>query len=191
MGIKSDDWIIKKSIDTGMILNGFKPHQIRVDERGKVVSYGVSSYGYDLRLGNELLIFDGSYKVLDPKTFSDEGMIRYKSDEKFVLPPGAFALGFSMERFSMPRNTTGIVFPKSTYARCGINCLQTVIEAGWEGQITLEFQNMTQRPVAMYPGEGVAQLLFFEGDQPCATAYGERSGGGKYQGQSGITLPKV
>ncbi len=155
----------------------------------KIVSFGQSSYGYDIRCADEFMIFSRKENMLiDPKNL-DDSFITYKKGTYVDIPPNSFILTRSVEYIKMPPNVTGIVLGKSTYARCGIDNLATPLEAGWEGHITLEFSNNTPNKVRMYANEGVAQVLFFEGNTQCRTTYADRSG--KYQGQRGITLAKV
>lgn len=189
--IKNDIWI-KNAIKNGMI-DGGQETLITQDK----MSFGVSSFGYDVILAPKLKYMNFNFdneKVLDPKRMQE---VRYENiwedlflhdDTSFVIPPYSFALGHSIEYFKLPRNVTGLVFPKSSYARCGLTCLQTVLEAGWEGQITLEFANVTPFPVKIYANEGCAQVLFLEGEN-CACSYGDRNG--KYQKQMGITFSRV
>lgn len=181
--LKNDKWL-RKAIRTGLITDGHP----KFVQKG-VLSYGVSSFGYDVRLGNELKLLCSGVRV-NPKV-PDETQwcnLALNSAGAFELPPHSFALGCSVEYFRLPKNVTGLVFSKSTYARSGLFCFQTVLEAGWEGQITLEFANVTQMPILLYPNEGCAQVLFLEGES-CAKSYADRHG--KYQGQTGITLSKV
>lgn len=181
--LKNDAWI-KAQIPQGMIEGG----ELGFKSRG-VLSYGVSSFGYDVTLSPELKIMR-SYGVIDPKAAQPAQWDNLEPawDNVFVIPPHSFALGCSRESFDLPRNITGLVFPKSTYARCGLNCYQTVLEAGWQGQITLEFANNTCAPILIYANEGCAQVLFFEGEAP-NESYADRHG--KYQGQTGVTLARV
>lgn len=154
-----------------------------------VMSYGISSFGYDVTLANEVKLLCGN-KALDPKAPAPDQWttVSAPAGGAITIPPFSFALSYSNEYFKLPRNITGLVFPKSSYARCGLNCFQTVLEAGWEGQITLEFSNTTSLPILLYPNEGCAQVLFLEGE-PCKCSYADRHG--KYQCQTGITLAKV
>lgn len=160
---------------------------IELKEKG-LISYGVSCFGYDLKLGNTLRVMQKAFSTVDPKNCKEDFFNELKSNDYFIIPPYSLSLSYSTEYFKMPNNVTGIVFPKSTYARCGLNCLQTVIEAGWEGQITLEFVNHTPNEIKLYVGEGCAQLLLFKGE-PCEISYADRKG--KYQGQTGVTLPRI
>lgn len=183
--LKNDVWI-KTQISQGMI-DGAAQDLVT---RG-VLSYGVSSFGYDITLGGELKAIKwGGLGVVDPKRPRGDqwDTIKPDSNNVFLIPPRSFILGHSREYFKLPRDVTGLVFPKSTYARCGLICYQTVLEAGWEGQITLEFANDTPATVALYGNEGCAQVLFFEGEPP-QVSYADRHG--KYQGQMGVTLARV
>lgn len=184
--LKSDAWIYK-AIEAGVIRNAQK----QLVTKG-VLSFGVSSYGYDVQLGSEFKLFRNDSKaIIDPKSFNDEAIcMNVVANNGFVVvPPHSFILGKSVETFSLPKNVTGLVFPKSTYARCGLDCCQTVLEAGWSGEITLEFANTTNCPIKLYTGEGCCQVLFIESDEKCLVSYADRKG--KYQGQTGVTLPFV
>lgn len=154
-----------------------------------VISYGPSSYGYDIRVADEFKIFHNvNSTVVDPKNFDSRSFVEFTGDI-CTIPPNSFALARSVEYMRMPRNVTGVVLGKSTYARCGIVTNFTPLEAGWEGHITIEISNTTPLPARIYANEGIAQVLFFESDEQCRTSYADRSG--KYQGQQGITLPKL
>lgn len=160
----------------------------------KAISHGTSSYGYDLRAGFKYKIFTNVMSaVVDPKNLDSRSFIDVEADkvgEPIIIPPNSFILTHSLERIQMPRDITGIVLGKSTYARCGVNCLATPLEAGWEGYVTLEFTNGTPLPVKFYPGEGCCQVLFFKGDNPCKVSYADRKG--KYQDQPAeVVLPTV
>lgn len=182
--IKSDKWIKKFAKEKEMI----KPF-VEAQERNGVISYGLSSYGYDIRVGNEFKIFTNiNSTVVDPKNFDHNSLIDFKGDI-CIIPPNSFALARSMEYFKMPRNVTGIVLGKSTYARCGIVTNFTPLEAGWEGYITIEISNTTPLPAKIYANEGIAQVLFLESDEDCMVSYADKKG--KYQGQTGITLPRI
>ena len=189
MSIKSDKWIKQMSKDWEMI-NPFSENQIRVDENGvKLISYGVSSYGYDVRCSDEFKVFTNiNSAIVDPKSFDEKSFVDITSDV-CVIPPNSFALARTVEYFKIPRNVLTICLGKSTYARCGIIVNVTPLEPEWEGHVTLEFSNTTNLPAKIYAGEGVAQMLFFESDEECETSYKDR--GGKYQGQTGVTLPKT
>ena len=189
MSIKSDKWIKKMSKELEMI-NPFSENQIRVDENGvKLISYGVSSYGYDVRCSDEFKVFTNiNSAIVDPKSFDEKSFVDVTSDV-CVIPPNSFALARTVEYFKIPRNVLTICLGKSTYARCGIIVNVTPLEPEWEGHVTLEFSNTTNLPAKIYAGEGVAQMLFFESDEVCETSYKDR--GGKYQGQTGVTLPKT
>ena len=189
MSIKSDKWISEMSKNNKMI-EPFSENQVRMDEEGnKLISYGVSSYGYDVRCSNEFKVFTNIHSaVVDPKSFDEKSFVDIESDI-CVIPPNSFALARTVEYFRIPRNVLTICLGKSTYARCGIIVNVTPLEPEWEGHVTLEFSNTTNLPAKIYAGEGVAQMLFFESDEECKTSYKDR--GGKYQGQTGVTLPKT
>lgn len=189
MTIKSDRWIREMSKTHGMI-EPYADGQVRMDENGqKLISYGVSSYGYDVRCAREFKVFTNVHSVIvDPKNFDSKSFIDIESDV-CIIPPNSFALARTVEYFRIPRNVLTICLGKSTYARCGIIVNVTPLEPEWEGHVTLEFSNTTNLPARIYAGEGVAQMLFFESDEVCETSYKDR--GGKYQGQTGVTLPKA
>ncbi len=189
MSIKSDKWIKLMSTNHEMI-QPFSEDQIRMDENGnKLISYGVSSYGYDVRCSNEFKVFTNIHSaIVDPKSFDEKSFVDIASDV-CVIPPNSFALARTVEYFKIPRNVLTICLGKSTYARCGIIVNVTPLEPEWEGHVTLEFSNTTNLPAKIYAGEGVAQMLFFESDEECDISYKDR--GGKYQGQTGVTLPKA
>jgi dCTP deaminase len=189
MSIKSDKWISEMSKNNKMI-EPFSENQVRRDEKGnKLISYGVSSYGYDVRCSNEFKVFTNIHSaIVDPKSFDEKSFVDIESDI-CVIPPNSFALARTVEYFRIPRNVLTICLGKSTYARCGIIVNVTPLEPEWEGHVTLEFSNTTNLPAKIYAGEGVAQMLFFESDEECKTSYKDR--GGKYQGQTGVTLPKT
>ncbi len=171
------------------MISPFEPGQVREDENGKLISYGTSSYGYDIRCANEFRIFTNiNSAIVDPKNFSDESFVKYTGDV-CIIPPNSFALARTVEYFKIPRNVLTICLGKSTYARCGIIVNVTPFEPEWEGHVTLEFSNTTTLPAKIYANEGVAQVLFFESDEECEVSYKDR--GGKYQGQQGVTLPKA
>jgi dCTP deaminase len=189
MSIKSDKWIRRMAEQHGMI-EPFEPGQIRQNAAGqKIVSYGTSSYGYDIRCAPEFKVFTNIHStVVDPKNFDENSFVDINKDV-CVIPPNSFALARTVEYFRIPRNVLTICLGKSTYARCGIIVNVTPFEPEWEGYVTLEFSNTTPLPAKIYAGEGCAQVLFFESDEVCETSYKDR--GGKYQGQVGVTLPKT
>ena len=188
MGIKADKWIRRMAEQQGMI-EPFESGQVREADGGRIISYGTSSYGYDVRCADEFKIFTNiNSAIVDPKNFDDESFVDVKSDV-CIIPPNSFALARTVEYFRIPRDTLTICLGKSTYARCGIIVNVTPLEPEWEGHVTLEFSNTTTLPAKIYANEGVAQMLFFTGDEVCETSYKDR--GGKYQGQNGVTLPKT
>ena len=188
MSIKSDKWIRRMAADHGMI-DPFEPGQVRQVDGRKIVSYGTSSYGYDVRCSNEFKIFTNVHStVVDPKSFDEKSFVDFHG-EVCIIPPNSFALARTVERFKIPRSVLVITLGKSSYARCGIVVNVTPLEPEWEGYVTLEFSNTTPLPAKIYANEGVAQMLFFESDEVCETSYRDR--GGKYQGQKGVTLPKI
>ncbi len=188
MSIKSDRWIRRMVEQSGMI-DPFEPGQVRENGSGRIVSYGTSSYGYDVRCASEFKIFTNiNSAVVDPKAFDASSFVDVDSDV-CVIPPNSFALARTVEYFRIPRNVLTICVGKSTYARCGIIVNVTPLEPEWEGHVTLEFSNTTSLPAKIYANEGVAQMLFLESDEVCETSYKDR--GGKYQGQRGVTLPKA
>ena len=174
---------------TAGMISPFEPGQVRNSEQGKVISYGTSSYGYDVRCANEFRIFTNiNSAVVDPKNFSEDSFVHYTGDV-CIIPPNSFALARTVEYFKIPRNVLTVCLGKSTYARCGIIVNVTPFEPEWEGHVTLEFSNTSPLPAKIYANEGVAQVLFFESDEDCEVSYKDR--GGKYQGQRGVTLPKA
>jgi len=188
MGIKSDKWIRRMVEQHGMI-EPFAPGQVRFSGQNKVISYGTSSYGYDVRCSDEFKIFTNiNLVIVDPKDFDSNSFVEVKSDV-CIIPPNSFALSRTVEFFRIPREVLTICLGKSTYARCGIIVNVTPLEPEWEGHVTLEFSNTSPLPAKIYAHEGVAQMLFFSGDEVCETSYRDR--GGKYQGQTGVTLPKA
>ena len=187
MSIKSDRWI-RKMAAQGMI-EPFEPNQVRYVDNRKIVSYGTSSYGYDIRCANEFKVFTNiNSTIVDPKDFDPASFVDVVSDV-CIIPPNSFALARTVEYFRIPRNVLTICLGKSTYARCGIIVNVTPFEPEWEGFVTLEFSNTTPLPAKIYANEGCAQVLFLEGDEECETSYRDR--GGKYQGQVGVTLPRT
>ena len=184
MAIKADKWIRKMALEKRMI-EPFEEKQVR---KG-VISYGLSSYGYDIRVADEFKLFTDIYSTMvDPKKFDPKSFVDMKA-ESIIIPPNSFALARTVEYFRIPRNVLTVCLGKSTYARCGIIVNVTPFEPEWEGYVTLEFSNTTPLPAKIYAGEGCAQVLFFESDEVCETSYADR--GGKYQGQRGVTLPKT
>ncbi len=172
----------------GMI-EPFEYGQVRESEHGKVISYGTSSYGYDVRCSDEFKIFTNiNSAIVDPKNFDSSSFVDVKADV-CIIPPNSFALARTVEFFRIPRDVLTICLGKSTYARCGIIVNVTPLEPEWEGHVTLEFSNTTTLPAKIYANEGVAQMLFLGADEVCETSYKDR--GGKYQGQTGVTLPKA
>ena len=188
MSIKSDKWIRRMAEQVGMI-EPFEAGQVRYDGANKLISYGTSSYGYDVRCSSEFKVFTNiNSATVDPKAFDSNSFVDVDSDV-CVIPPNSFALARTVEYFRIPRNVLTICLGKSTYARCGIIVNVTPLEPEWEGHVNLEFSNTTTLPAKIYANEGVAQMLFFESDEVCETSYADR--GGKYQGQTGVTLPKT
>jgi len=184
MAIKSDRWIRKMALDHDMI-NPFNDRQVR----DGVISYGLSSYGYDLRVADEFKIFTNvNSAIVDPKNFDQRSFIDVKGPS-VLIPPNSFALARSVEYFKIPRDVLTICVGKSTYARCGIIVNVTPFEPEWEGFVTLEISNSTPLPAKIYSNEGLCQILFFQGDEACEVSYKDKSG--KYQKQSGIVLPKL
>jgi dCTP deaminase len=184
MGLKSDGWIRKMALEQKMI-EPFTDGQ----KRDGVISYGLSSYGYDIRVADEYKIFTNVYSaIVDPKSFDTRSMVDFKGDV-CVIPPNSFALARTVEYFRIPRSVLTICLGKSTYARCGIIVNVTPFEPEWEGFVTLEISNTTPLPAKIYSNEGIAQVLFFEGDEPCEISYADKKG--KYQKQLGVMLPKL
>jgi dCTP deaminase len=184
MSIKSDTWITRMARDHQMI-EPFVEGQVR----GGVISYGVSSYGYDVRVGDEFKVFTNVYNtVVDPKNFDPKSFVDIKADV-CIIPPNSFALAGTIEYFRIPRDILTVCLGKSTYARCGIIVNVTPFEPEWEGHVTIEISNTTPLPAKIYANEGIAQVLFFQGDEPCAVSYKDKKG--KYQAQRGVTLPKM
>jgi len=184
VAIKSDKWIKKMSLDNGMI----KPFEMKQVRDGKI-SYGLSSYGYDIRVSDEYKIFTNvNNSIVDPKKFDAKSFVDYTGDV-CIVPPNSFALARSVEYFRIPRDVLTICVGKSTYARCGIIVNVTPFEPEWEGYATLEISNTTPLPAKIYSNEGLCQVLFFQSDEECLTSYKDKAG--KYQNQSGITLPLI
>ncbi|PKO12174.1 MAG: dCTP deaminase [Chloroflexi bacterium HGW-Chloroflexi-10] len=184
MGLKPDHWIRKMSKEQGMI-EPFVDSQVR----DKVISYGLSSYGYDVRVADEFKIFTNVFSaIVDPKAFDPRSMVDFKGDV-CIIPPNSFALAKTIEYFRIPRGVMTICVGKSTYARCGIIVNVTPFEPEWEGFVTLEISNTTPLPAKIYANEGIAQVIFLEGDEVCDISYADKKG--KYQHQQGILLPKL
>jgi dCTP deaminase len=171
------------------LIEPFEPTQIREVNGERVISFGVSSYGYDIRCAPEFKVFTNiNSAVVDPKNFVPESFVDVNRDV-CIIPPNSFALARTLEYFRIPRNILTICLGKSTYARCGIIVNVTPLEPEWEGHVTLEFSNTTPLPAKIYANEGVAQVIFLESDETCEVSYRDR--GGKYQNQRGVTLPKA
>ncbi|MBX9403648.1 dCTP deaminase [Lysobacter sp. BMK333-48F3] len=189
MSIKSDRWIRRMSEQHGMI-EPFEPGQVKHAADGqRIVSYGTSSYGYDVRCSREFKVFTNiNSTIVDPKHFDPGSFVDIENDV-CIIPPNSFALARTVEYFRIPRDVLVVCLGKSTYARCGIIVNVTPLEPEWEGHVTLEFSNTTPLPARIYANEGVAQMLFFQSDEICETSYKDR--GGKYQGQTGVTLPRT
>jgi dCTP deaminase len=184
MSIKSDRWITKMAREHGMI-EPFSERQVREG----VVSYGVSSYGYDVRIADDFKIFTNiNSTVIDPKNFDSRSFVDFVGGV-CVIPPNSFALARTVEYFRIPRDVLVVCLGKSTYARCGIIVNVTPLEPEWEGIVTLEVSNTTPLPAKIYANEGIAQMLFFQSDEPCEVSYADKKG--KYQKQDGLTLPKM
>ncbi len=185
MSIKSDRWIKKMALEKGMI-SPFVDEQVN---KG-VISWGVSSFGYDFRVGQDFKIFTNTYGAnVNPKAFDEKAFIDVHTDGTCVIPPNSFALACSVEYFKIPRNVLVLCIGKSTYARCGIICNLTPFEPEWEGYVTIEISNTTPLPAVIYANEGIAQAVFFESDEECLVSYADKKG--KYQKQSGITVPRL
>ncbi|MGD0266373.1 MAG: dCTP deaminase [Candidatus Methylomirabilota bacterium] len=184
MSIKSDRWIKRMALERRMI-EPFSENQIR----DGVISYGLSSYGYDIRVADEFKIFTNiNSTIVDPKRFDQQSFVDFKGDV-CIIPPNSFALARTVEYFRIPRNILTICVGKSTYARCGIIVNVTPFEPEWEGTATLEISNTTPLPARIYANEGIAQVVFFEADEICETSYADKKG--KYQAQREITLPRI
>ncbi|MBR1374634.1 MAG: dCTP deaminase [Cardiobacteriaceae bacterium] len=188
MAIKNDIWISQMAKEKEMI-KPFEENLISEIDGKKVISYGTSSYGYDVRCAGEFKVFTNiNSAIVDPKAFDSKSFVDVKSDV-CIIPPNSFALARTVEYFKIPRDILTICVGKSTYARCGIIVNVTPLEPEWEGHITLEFSNTTPLPARIYANEGVAQILFLQADDVCQTSYKDRMG--KYQGQTGVTLPRA
>jgi len=188
MSLQSDRWIRKMALEHKMI-EPFTDSQVRDEEGKKIVSYGLSSYGYDLRVANEFKVFTNVYNsIVDPKNFRDDAFVHIQG-ETCIIPPNSFALARSVEYFRIPRNVLTLCIGKSTYARCGIIVNVTPFEPEWEGFVTLEISNTTPLPAKIYAGEGLAQVLFLVASEVCETSYADRKG--KYMRQTQITVPCI
>lgn len=186
--LQSDRWIRKMALEEGMI-EPFVDSQVRSVENHKIVSYGLSSYGYDLRVSNRFKVFTNVHNSLvDPKRFTEDAFVDIIGDE-CIIPPNSFALAVSVEYFRIPRNVLTLCIGKSTYARCGIIVNVTPFEPEWEGYVTIEISNTTPLPAKIYANEGIAQVLFLEAKEICEVSYADRAG--KYMKQEGITVPMI
>jgi dCTP deaminase len=184
MGLKPDHWIRRMALECRMI-EPFVENQVR----NGVISYGVSSYGYDIRVADEYKIFTNVFSaVVDPKNFDTKSMVDYKGDI-CIIPPNSFVLARTVEYFRIPRTVLTVCLGKSSYARCGLIVNVTPFEPEWEGYVTLEISNTTPLPARIYSNEGIAQVLFFEADEVCQISYADRKG--KYQRQDSIVLPRL
>jgi dCTP deaminase len=184
LAIKADRWIRKMALEHGMI-EPFEDRQVR----DGVVSYGLSSYGYDIRVADEFKVFTNiNNTVVDPKNFDDRSFVDMKTDV-CIIPPNSFALAKTVEYFRIPRDVLTVCVGKSTYARCGLIVNVTPFEPEWEGYVTLEISNTTPLPAKVYANEGISQVLFFQSDEVCETSYADKQG--KYQKQQGLTLPRL
>jgi dCTP deaminase len=184
VSVKADRWIRRMALEHRMI-EPFSEKQVR----DGVISYGLSSYGYDVRIADEFKIFTNiNSTIVDPKRFDPRSFVDFRG-EVCIIPPNSFALARTVEYFRIPRNVITVCVGKSTYARCGIIVNVTPFEPEWEGIVTLEVSNTTPLPAKIYAGEGIAQVLFFESDEVCETSYADKKG--KYQAQQGLTLPKL
>jgi len=184
MAIMPDSWIRQQALENGMIT----PFEERLKREG-VISYGLSSYGYDCRLSDEFMIFTNvDNAIVDPKAFNPASFVTRKTDV-CIIPPNSFVLCRTVETFKVPRDVLVVCLGKSTYARCGLIVNVTPLEPEWEGQVTLEISNTTPLPAKVYANEGIAQFLFFKGETTCEVSYADRAG--KYQNQKGVTLPKM
>src|SRR6266403_3644592 len=188
MGVHADSWIRRMAREHRMI-DPFEESLTRQNSGGPVISYGLSSYGYDLRVADEFKVFTNVFNaVVDPKAFDPRSFVDMRGSSCLV-PPNSFALARSIEYFRIPRNVLTMCIGKSTYARCGIIVNVTPFEPEWEGTVTLEISNTTPLPAKIYANEGIAQVLFFQSDEPCARSYKDKKG--KYQAQRGVTLPRL
>ncbi len=188
MSVMNDKWIREQALNHGMI-TPFVERQHRTKDGAGIISYGLSSYGYDARVSREFMIFTNvDSAIVDPKQFDEKAFVRREADV-CVIPPNSFALARTVEYFRIPRDVMVICLGKSTYARCGIIVNVTPLEPGWEGHVTLEFSNTTPLPAKIYADEGACQFLFLQGNEPCEVSYADRAG--KYQGQTGVVPPRL
>lgn len=187
-GIMPDHWIREQALNNQMI-SPFSEKQNREENGEKIISYGLSSYGYDVRVAPKFMIFTNvDNAIVDPKNFSSKSFVERETDV-CVIPPNSFVLCHTVEYFKIPKDVLVICLGKSTYARCGLIVNVTPLEPGWEGHVTLEISNTTPLPAKVYANEGISQFLFFKGSTPCEVNYASRAG--KYMGQRGVTLPKT
>ena len=188
MTLQSDKWI-KRMVQKSKMIDPFMDHLVEKKDGQKIISYGLSSYGYDLRVSDKFKIFTNVYHtVVDPKEFKESALVHVEA-ASCVIPPNSFALAVSVEYFRIPRDVLTLCIGKSTYARCGIIVNVTPFEPEWEGYVTLEISNTTPLPAKIYAKEGLAQILFFKGEESCLVSYKERKG--KYMRQKGVTIPKI
>lgn len=188
MSIKSDRWVRKMAVEQDMIIP-FSERMVTAVDGLPAISYGLTSYGYDVRVGRDFRVFTNVWgSVVDPKNFDLRALVPVRG-EFCIIPPNSFALAQTVERFKIPRDVLTVCVGKSTYARCGIIVNVTPFEPGWEGVATLEISNTSPLPAKIYAEEGIAQVLFFQSDEPCETSYADRHG--KYQHQDGVTPPKL
>lgn len=188
MSLQPDEWI-KEMSEKGEMIEPFVDHLVRERDGKKVISYGLSSYGYDLRVSNKFKVFTNvNNAVVDPKGFREDEFVDVEADT-CIVPPNSFALAVSVEYFRIPRDVLTLCIGKSTYARCGIIVNVTPFEPEWEGYVTLEISNTTPLPAKIYANEGLAQVLFLKGERSCQVSYADR--GGKYMKQEGITIPRM
>lgn len=185
------DTEIHALVESYGLIQDYVPEQVSSVKGEKVISYGLSSMGYDLRIADHFKVFTPVHSVIvDPKSLAENAFVTVEGNGYCVIPPNSFVLGYSVEKFRFPNNVTGIVCGKSSYARVGVNCPMTPLEAGWEGHVTLEISNTTPLPAKIYANEGLCQVVFFRSDVPCAVSYADR--GGKYMNQGAeVVLPRL
>ena len=187
MSIMSDKWITYMCKTNNMV-HPFVEHQVSTNDNGKCISYGLSSYGYDIRCANEFVVYNENSLTIDPKE-GLSSLSRMVTANSYTIPPNSFVLVRSMEYIKVPRDVLVVCTGKSTYARCGLVVNTTPLEPEWEGFITIELSNTTKNPLKVYANEGIAQLMFFKGSDPCNVSYRDKKG--KYQGQKGVVLPRI